>query len=54
MKNWNWSSFFFVTCIGAIGGLSNKSIENTWYALVFGLSVGAIFGLLFAYALRKD
>jgi hypothetical protein len=54
MRKWNWSAFFLVTCVGCIGGLSNKSIPSTLEALLFGLTVGGFFGLLFAYVTRED
>ena len=54
IKKWNWTIYFVMVCLGVAGAMANKTIPSITEALIFGLIVGNIFGLLFAYGTRED
>lgn len=54
LKSLNWRGFFVILLVGIIAGLSNKSIENTFNAFLFGASAGTIMGLIIAIISREE
>ena len=53
LRKWNWSAFVFILCVAELGALSNKTIESTSSALLFGLIMGVTFGIPIAW-MSKD
>lgn len=53
IKKWNWTVFIVMVCTGELGALSNKTFHSINQALIFGLIIGSIMGLLMAI-ITKD
>ena len=51
---WNWSAFWFVLILSALGVASNKTVNDVLTGLVFTLIFGVPFALLFAWVGKED
>ena len=54
LKKWNWSSFFVIILLCAIGATGNKSVDNFIEGLLLTLMFGVPLGLLFAWMASED